>query len=107
MCYTLGGSSLRVLLDVIIPNSRRMLLDVFVYFFTNTMVTISAVSLLYNARLTTLALQITAYSDQGMWESAVAISLVILLINTAMKAWQSFRLTKRASEEPLVPLGGA
>lgn len=26
-----------------------------------------------------------------MWESAVAISLVILLINTAMKAWQSFR----------------
>lgn len=107
MCYTLGGSSLRVLLDVIIPNSRRMLLDVFVYFFTNTMVTISAVSLLYNARLTTLALQITAYSDQGMWESAVAISLVILLINTAMKAWQSFRLNKRSSEEPLVPLGGA
>ena len=107
VCYTLGGSSLRVLLDVIIPNSRRMLLDVFVYFFTNTMVTISAVSLLYNARLTTLALQITAYSDQGMWESAVAISLVILLINTAMKAWQSFRLNKRSSEEPLVPLGGA
>ena len=106
VCYTLGGSSLRVLIDVIIPNSRRMLLDVFVYFFTNTMVTISAVSLLYNAKLTTLALQITAYSDQGMWESAVAISLVILLINTVMKAWQSFRLNRRRNEEPLVPFGG-
>ncbi|MBQ3076479.1 MAG: ABC transporter permease subunit [Clostridia bacterium] len=92
VCQTLGGGPVRVLFDVILPNSRRMLLDVFVYFFTNTMVTISAVSLLYSSRLTTLALQITAYSDQGKWESAVAVSLVILVINVVMKAWQTFRL---------------
>ena len=65
-----------------------MLRDVFVYFFTNTMITISAVSLLYHTKTMTLALQITAYNDQGMWESAVAVSLVILLINIVAKLAQ-------------------
>lgn len=94
ICRTLGGNRFNVLFDVIIPNSRKMLLDVFIYFFTNSMVTISAVSLLYRSSTMTLALQITAYSDQGTWESAVAISLVILAINTIMKLWQNFRLER-------------
>lgn len=92
ICLTLGGSKLNVMKDVIIPNSYKVLFDVFVYFFTNSMITISAVSLLYRASTMTLALQITAYNDQGTWESAVAISLVILVINSLVKLWQSFRL---------------
>ena len=94
ICRTLGGSNFNVLFDVIIPNSRKMITDVFVYFFTNSMITISAVSMLYNSRTMTLALQITAYNDQGTWESAVAVSLVILAINVVMKAWQTFRLDR-------------
>ena len=88
ICKTLGGNRYHVMVDVIIPNSKKMLRDVFVYFFTNTMITISAVSLLYHTKTMTLALQITAYNDQGMWESAVAVSLVILLINIVAKLAQ-------------------
>ena len=44
----------------------------------------------------TLALQITAYNDQGTWESAVAVSLVILLINVLMKLLQGRRLEHAA-----------
>ena len=91
VCRSLGGGALRVIFNVIIPNSRRMMLDVFVYFFTNAMITISAVSLLYNTATMTLALQITAFNDQGDWESAIAVSLVILAINTAVKLFQTMR----------------
>ena len=90
---------------MILPNSKQVLTDVFIYFFTNSMVTISAVSLLYTSKSMTLALQITTYNDQGHWESAVAVSLVILLINTAMKLWQNYRLEharRLALEQPMV-----
>lgn len=92
ICRSLGASQLRTFTDVIIPSSKKMLTDVFAYFFTNTMITISAVSMLYNSRTMTMAVQITAYNDQGAWESAVSVSLVILLINIAMKLWQTRRL---------------
>ena len=99
ICKTLGGNRYHAFVDVIIPNSKKMLLDIFVYFFTNTMITISAVSLLYNTKTMTLALQITAYNDQGMWESAVAVSLVILFFNTVMKLTQVFRTDTRKVEK--------
>lgn len=105
ICRSLGASALRTLVDVIIPSSKKLLTDVFVYFFTNTMITISAVSMLYNSRTMTMAVQITAYSDQGSWESAVSVSLVILVINVAMKLWQSRRLRKSAPEPlPISPI---
>ncbi|MDO4565890.1 MAG: ABC transporter permease subunit [Oscillospiraceae bacterium] len=95
VCRSLGASPLRTLTDVIIPSSKKVLTDVFAYFFTNTMVTISAVSMLYNSRTMTLAVQITAFSNQGSWESAVSVALVILLTNTAVKIWQNRRLDRR------------
>jgi iron(III) transport system permease protein len=98
ICRTLGGNFLNVLADVVIPNSKKMLLDVFVYFFTNTMVTISAISLLYSAQRMTLSLQITAFNGQGRWESALAVSLIILLLNMAAKAVQSLSKETAPSE---------
>jgi iron(III) transport system permease protein len=92
ICLSLGGNWFHIMFDVIIPNSKKMLLDVFVYFFTNTMITISAVSMLYTSKTMTLALQITAYNDQGTWESAIAVSLVILLINMMARLAQNARL---------------
>ena len=104
ICKTLGGNWFHVIFDVILPNSKQVLTDVFIYFFTNSMITISAVSLLYTSKTMTLALQITTYSDQGHVESAVAISLVILLINTAMKIWQNHRLERSKANASQVPL---
>ncbi len=95
ICRTLGGGTLRAITSVILPNSKKVLFDIFVYFFTNSMVTISAVSLLYKASTMTLALQITAFNDQGAWESAIAVSLIIFAINMAIKLIQAMRLTDR------------
>ena len=95
ICQSLGGNWIAIIFDVILPNSKQMLLDVFVYFFINSMITISAVSLLYKASTMTLSLQLTSYSDQGSWESALAVSLVILSLNTIMKAFQEKRLQSK------------
>lgn len=91
VCTTLGGKWYNIIFDIIVPTGKKVITDVFVYFFTNTMITISAISLLYTSKTTTLALKITAYSDQGNWEQALAVSLVILVINVALKYFQTFR----------------
>ncbi|MGM9638951.1 MAG: ABC transporter permease subunit [Butyricicoccaceae bacterium] len=91
ICKSLGAGPVRTFTDVILPASRRLLIDVFSYFFTNAMITISAVSMLYTARTMTLAVQVTAFNDQGAYESAVAVSLVILCINILMKLLQNRR----------------
>ena len=92
ICRSMGGKWYHIIKDVIVPNSKRMLLDVFVYIFTNSMITISAVSMLFTSRTMLLAVQITTYNDQGAWESAIAVSLLILAINAAVKLLQSMRL---------------
>lgn len=92
ICTTLGGRWYNVIFDIIIPNSKKVILDVFIYFFSNTMITLSAISLLYGSKTITLALKIPAYNDQGNWESALAISFVILLINVAMRYIQTFKI---------------
>lgn len=94
ICKTLGGNMFNIIVDIIIPNSKRMMLDVFVYLFTNTMVTISAISLLYNSRTITLSMKITALNNQGLRESALAVSLVILVINIVFRIIQSIRFRK-------------
>ena len=95
ICKTLGGNIFHIIIDVIIPNSKKMLLDVFVYLFTNTMITISAISLLYNSQTITLSMKITALNNQGLRESALAVSLVILIINLIFRIIQSFRFEKK------------
>ena len=89
ICRSLGGKWYHIVKDVIIPNSRRVLLDVFVYIFTNSMITISAVSMLFSSKTMLLSLQITNYNNQGARESAIAVSLLIFIINAALKLWQS------------------
>jgi len=92
ICRSMGGKWYHIVKDVIIPNSTRMLLDAFVYLFTNSMITISAVSMLFTSKTVLLSLQITTYNEQGAWESAIAVSLLILAINAAVKLLQSMRL---------------
>ena len=94
ICKTLGGNIFNIIFDVIIPNSKRMLVDVFVYLFINTMITISAISLLYNSQTITLSMKITSLNNQGMRESALAVSLVILIINIVFRVIQSFKFDK-------------
>lgn len=98
VCYSLGGSFRQMMIDILIPASKRLILDIWAYFFTNSMITISAISLLYSPRIITAAIQVTTYNDQGAAESAVAVSFIILITNFIIKMTQYRRMHSEAAE---------
>lgn len=55
------------------------------YFFVNSMMTISAVSFLASVSNKPLALMITQFEGQIQLECAAFVSLLILMVNVAMK----------------------
>jgi iron(III) transport system permease protein len=82
---TLGLSKIYIFRDVILPLSRSTIYEMFSYFFVNSMMTISAVSFLSSSSTQPLSLMIPMFEAQMMLESASLVSLLILLINLAMK----------------------
>lgn len=82
---TLGISRLRIIKDVLLPQSKGTILEMGVYFFVNSMMTISAVSFLATVASKPLALMITQFEGQMQLECAAFISLIILLVNMMVK----------------------
>ena len=82
---TLGISRLRLIKDVIMPQTVGTLLEMFVYFFVNSMMTISAVAFLANAKTRPLSLMINQFEAQTLLEAAAFVSLLILVVNLALK----------------------
>ena len=82
---TLGLSRLEIFFKVLIPNSISTLIEMFSYFFINSMITISAVTFLCNYRNQPLAVLINTYEKSGYYEMQAAISVIILLINLFAK----------------------
>ncbi len=78
-------SSFRLIKDVIIPSSRKTIREMIVYFFVNSMITISAITFLFNARTMPLSLLINTYEGNMLLGEAALISLLILLINIIIK----------------------
>ena len=64
------------------------------YFFVNCMMTISAVSFLTTVNRKPLALMITQFEGQMQLECAAFVSLIILVVNVAMK-YVVYRTKKR------------
>lgn len=83
--FTLGISRLRMIKDVIIPQIRATFLEVFSYFFVNSMMTISAVSFIFTYRTKPISLMIGQFEAQMNLECAAIVSLVILAVNLVMK----------------------
>ncbi len=83
--HTLGISRFRIILDVIIPQSKYTLLEMFSYFFVNSMMTISAVSFLATTSNKPVALMINQFEAQMQLEAAAVVSLSIFLINLLVK----------------------
>lgn len=83
---TCGVNRVRIIKDVIIPNSKETILEMVSYFFVNSMITISAVSFLFNTDNMPISLLINQYKGQLMYEEAAIISLTILAINLVFKA---------------------
>lgn len=75
----------RVVKDVIIPCTRKTIREMIAYFFVNSMITISAVTFLFNTKTMPLSLLINNYEGDLMLGEAAIISLIILCLNVIVK----------------------
>ncbi len=82
---TLGISRFSIFLKVIVPNSLSTLMEMFSYYFLNTMVTISAVAFLCTYKNQPLSILITTFEKNGKIEIQAAISTIIFAINIIFK----------------------
>lgn len=87
---TLGINRLRMIRDVIVPQSMLTLMEMFTYFFVNSMITISAVSFLSTTMTKPLSLMITQFQQQMLLEASAFVSVVILAVNILVKAAAHF-----------------
>ena len=81
----LGLSRLNIILNVIIPKSKNTLLEMFLYFFTNSLMTISAVAFLVPPAPKQVSLMINQFNDQLLVECAAFVSLLILVSNIMIR----------------------
>ncbi len=83
---TLGISRGRIVARVLIPGSVSTLVEMFSYFFLNSMITISAVAFLCSYDNQPLSILITTYEKNSNYEMQSVISLLILFLNVVFRA---------------------
>lgn len=98
---TCNVSIFRIVIDVIIPCTKKTIREMFSYFFVNSMVTISAITFLFNTRTMPMSLMINQYEGNMMLSEAAIVSLFILLFNVIVKGIIYFinRVEHRRSEQ--------
>ncbi|MDR1904731.1 MAG: ABC transporter permease subunit [Treponema sp.] len=98
---TLGISRLRILRDVLIPQTKLTILEMVSFFFVNSMMTISAVSFLSTVRTKPVSLLITEFEFQMHIEGSAFVSLLILGCNLFIKffVYGCNRLAKTAEKD--------
>ena len=83
---TLGIGKVRFLRDVIVPQTMGTLLEMFSYFFINSMMTISAVSFLTNYKTELFSLMLPQFdASQTSLAPPAIVAIIILLVNLLMK----------------------
>lgn len=96
---TLGISRFKILKSVLIPNSYSTLIEMFSYYFLNSMITISAVAFLCTYSNQPLAILINSYEKSSNYEMQGAISVTILCINVLFRVLFNFlKSTLRKNE---------
>jgi len=95
--HTLGVGRFRIIRDVLVPQTRITILEMFSYFFVNSMMTISAVSFLSTVRNRPISLMITQFEANLFLEGAAFVSILILVSNLAIKfsVYIATRIIKR------------
>lgn len=83
--HILGIKRAKIVFNVILPQSKYTILEMFSYFFVNSMMTISAVSFLSTPSNKPVSLLINQFETYNMMECAAVIALLILIINILMK----------------------
>ncbi len=82
---TLGIRKGDIIRHVLIPSSLSTLIEMFSYFFINSMITISAVAFLCTYDNQPLSILITTYEKNSNYEMQSVISLIILFLNIAAR----------------------
>jgi iron(III) transport system permease protein len=82
---TLGVGRWRIMRDVMVPLTASTIVEMWSYFFINSMMTISAVAFLSNVRTRPLSMMIPSFEANMQFESAAFVSLLILAANMTMK----------------------
>jgi len=75
----------KTFLKVSVPLSMPAILEIFMYLFVNSMVTVSAVVFLYSSRFRIASIAITNMEEAGSIGQAAAMSLLILGINVLVR----------------------
>lgn len=99
---TMNISRPRILLDVLIPQTKGTLIEMMSYFFVNSMMTISAVSFLANVSTKQLSLMITQFEAVRLMECSAFVSLMILSVNLLVKA--VVYIMKKRKKEKVIPV---
>ncbi len=92
----MGDSWIKTIVRVITPNSSKTLLEVFGYFFINSMVTVSAIIFLAGARIMVLTTKIKELQHYAKFDEIFVLSLLIFITNLLMKLVVRF-LTKKGA----------
>lgn len=82
----MGDSWLKTILRVVTPNARSSLIEVFSYYFINSMVTISALIFIAGARTMVLTTMIKQLQYVNRFNEVFVLSLLILATNLVAKA---------------------
>ncbi|MGN0156038.1 MAG: putative 2-aminoethylphosphonate ABC transporter permease subunit [Lachnospiraceae bacterium] len=80
----------KVFARVSLPMCINAILEIFIYFFVNAMVTVSAVVFLYTAQSKPASIAILNMDDNGDYAAAAAMSILIFLINVAVRTIYEF-----------------
>ena len=87
--------SYKTFFKVTVPMCRDSIFEIVVYFFVNSMVTISAVVFLYPADFKLASVAIVNMEDAGDIASASALSILVVFINVAVKLGYEYFFNNR------------
>lgn len=91
----MGDSWLKTILRVVTPNALSSLIEVFSYYFINSMVTISALIFIAGARTMVLTTMIKQLQYVNRFNEVFVLSLLILATNLVAKALFSWLANRR------------
>ncbi|TQQ85179.1 putative 2-aminoethylphosphonate ABC transporter permease subunit [Peptacetobacter hominis] len=85
---------IKIFSKVVVPLSLPAILEIFLFYFMNSMVTVSAVVFLYSANFKIASIAITHMEEAGDIAQAAAMSILILVINVFARGLYEFAVYK-------------
>ena len=81
----MGDNWLKTIIRVVTPNAISTLLEVFSYYFVNSMVTVSAIIFITGARTMVITAKIKELQHYAKFNEIFVLSLLIFVLNIAAK----------------------